>query len=143
MNNLIIKEDSGHLRISPTQQLKINEEFRLLNARDHLLPVKMTRFFQQKIDEVTDFIDDRENMPDDAPGNIIQKYRNRMLFIPTSTCASHCQYCFHQDVLSEQHETGKKIFDKAILELDSYLSTHPDVEEVILSDGNNALEKLC
>ncbi|KER04634.1 radical SAM protein [Photorhabdus temperata] len=166
MNNLIIKEDTGHLRTSPTQQLKINEAFRLLNARDHLLPIKVTRFFQRKIDEeitalghtegplhrmvyptkerllvrapgeVADFVDDRENMPDDALGNIIQKYRNRMLFMPTSTCASHCQYCFRQDVLSEQHETGKKIFDKAILELDSYLSTHPDVEEVILSGGD-------
>ncbi|WP_242689407.1 4Fe-4S cluster-binding domain-containing protein [Photorhabdus cinerea] len=166
MNNLMIKEDTEHLRTNPTQQLKINEAFRLLNARDHLLPIKVTRFFQQKINEevaalghtegplhrmvyptkerllvrapgeVADFVDDRENMPEDASGNIIQKYRNRMLFMPTSTCVSHCQYCFRQDVLSEQHETGKAALNKSILELDTYLSTHPDIQEVILSGGD-------
>ncbi|WP_434524781.1 radical SAM protein [Photorhabdus asymbiotica] len=166
MNNLVIEKNFGHSRTIPAQQVKINEQFRLQNAYDNLLPIKVTRFFQQKIDEevaalghtegplhrmiyptkerllvrapgeVADFVDDRENMPEDAPGNIIQKYQNRMLFMPTSTCVSHCQYCFRQDVLSEQHETGKTELDKAILELGSYLSTHPDIQEVILSGGD-------
>ncbi|OCQ53978.1 hypothetical protein Ppb6_00703 [Photorhabdus australis subsp. thailandensis] len=73
MNNLVIEKNFGRSRISPAQQVKINEQ-------------------------------------------------------PASTCVSHYQYCFRQDVLSEQHETGKTALGKSILELDSYLSTHPDLD---------------
>lgn len=86
--------------------------------------------------EVADFVEDRGNMPINTPGTIIQKYRNRLLFMPTSTCAAHCLYCFRQDVLSEQHETGEAALKKAIQDLGTYLTHHRRVQEVILSGGD-------
>src|SRR5580658_10981846 len=102
-------------------QTEINQVFAKLSQRENLLPIKVTPFFQKKVQEevailghnegplhrivyptkerlnvrvlgeVPDFVDDRTNMPDLAPSTIIQKYKNRILFLPTSTCASHCQ----------------------------------------------------
>ena len=105
--------------------------------------------------EVRDWVDDRDNMPGgskggpdgpdgpDAPGDagtasgsIVQKYADRVLFMPTSTCAGHCQYCFRQDVLSEWHSGGTRALDAAVAELQDHLARHPDAREVILSGGD-------
>lgn len=136
-------------------------------AKTHgLLSVKVTPFYQKKIDEevavlghfggplartvypsderlslrapgeVADWVDDRSNMEDDAKDIFIQKYPDRVLFTPTSTCASHCLYCFRQDVLSEQKTGARKTIEEQCDVLIAHLNAHPDVREVILSGGD-------
>ncbi|ESW76199.1 hypothetical protein X772_32375 [Mesorhizobium sp. LSJC280B00] len=144
----------------------VNEQFEILRVRERLLPIKVSTFFKRKVDEeieqlghtegplhrmvyptnerlnirapgeVPDFVDDRVNMPPDTTGNIIQKYRDRILYMPTSTCVSHCQYCFRQDVLSEPQHSQRSMFIDSVEQLSGYLDTYTDAEEVILSGGD-------
>ncbi len=89
--------------------------------------------------EVADFVDDRANMPETSGPKskaIIHKYADRVLFMPTSSCASHCLYCFRQDVLSEAHEAGRSNLDQDLEALEAHLFAHPQAKEVILSGGD-------
>lgn len=136
-------------------------------AKTHgLLSVKVTPFYQRKIDEevaalghyegplartvypsaerltlrapgeVADWVDDRSNMEDDAKDIFIQKYPDRVLFTPTSTCAAHCLYCFRQDVLSQQKTAPRPSIEQQCDVLIKHLKAHPEVYEVILSGGD-------
>lgn len=77
-------------------------------------------------------------------GGIIQKYKSRILFTPTATCPVACRYCFRKNQLND-HDT---IFKQNSLQLREYLTTHPEINEVILTGGdplmlnNNNLLKL-
>lgn len=145
-------------------------EYDDLARREGLLPVKVSGFYRQKVEEelaalgglpgplyrvvhpvaerlfliapgeVADFVDDRSNMPAPADGPassaVIHKYADRVLFMPTAQCASHCLYCFRQDVLSEQHGAGGGRLDADLDALSTHLDRHPGVREVILSGGD-------
>ncbi|MBI3420062.1 MAG: 4Fe-4S cluster-binding domain-containing protein [Proteobacteria bacterium] len=67
---------------------------------------------------------------------LIQKYSDRMLFLPTSLCAAHCLYCFRQDVLSENKDRLEPGLDKKLKVLVQHLRKHPQTREVILSGGD-------
>ena|GEM_PF-584303 len=87
--------------------------------------------------EVRDWVDDRDNMPPaSASGAIVHKYADRVLFMPTSTCAAHCQYCFRQDVLAGWEARGMSAVQAAVAELLAHLEAHPAAREVILSGGD-------
>ncbi|MEM7402786.1 MAG: radical SAM protein [Myxococcota bacterium] len=148
------------------QQHSINQEFDRLSKSKQLLPIKVSSFFKKKIakelavlqhtqgplhrmvypsrdklslrapGEVRDFVDDRSNMPAGIANTIIQKYHNRILFLPTSVCAAHCQYCFRQDILSEQHINPIRALDQKLEQLQHYVQQRPHIEEVILSGGD-------
>lgn len=159
------KESSGKMSVERLKQTEINKLFNAISKKDNLLPIKVTPFFKKKVEEETlflghsegplhrivyptlerlnvrapgevpDFVDDRNNMPD-SNSFIIQKYENRLLFLPTSTCAAHCQYCFRQDVLSEQHDAQSEELNSKLNLLEQYLLEKPLVKEVILSGGD-------
>lgn len=155
-------------RTSAAEQTGLDTAYAALAARDRLLPIKVPAFYQRKLDEelavlghtegplhrmvrptrerfappaggeVADWVDDRSNMPVPGSKAIIHKYADRVLFMPTSVCAGHCQYCFRQDVLTDAHEEGGDLRGLAA-ELDrlvDYLKTKPDVSEVVLSGGD-------
>jgi len=144
----------------------INRDFQELSKQESLLPIKVTSFYRKKIEEeiaalghtegplhrvaypsrekievrapgeVADFVDDRHNMPKGIPDIIIRKYRERILFLPTSVCAGHCQYCFRQDVLSEQHGQVPIALEDKLRMLKEYLRDRKEIKEVILSGGD-------
>jgi lysine 2,3-aminomutase len=148
-----------------------------LAAEQRLLPVKVTPFYKAKVDaevaalggnhgplyravyptadrflrapnEVRDWVDDRSNMPGEGHGFIVQKYVDRVLFMPTSVCAAHCLYCFRQDVLTENKANDEAGLDAKLEALVEHLKARPDTREVILSGGDPmmlplaALEKI-
>ncbi len=149
-----------------TDQKTINEQFNSIALKYHLLPIKVTRFFQKKVDEevavlghnegplhrmvypsreridirdgqeVADFVEDKTNMPNDRSEFIIQKYKDRVLFLPTSNCAANCQYCFRQEILAENSEKQKNTVADQLKILDRYIDAHPAVTEIILSGGD-------
>ncbi len=128
------------IKISPFYGKKVEEEMGVLGHSNGplarcVLP-NMERFNLRAPGEVPDFVDDRQNMPDESPDTIVQKYTNRLLFFPTDICASHCQYCFRTSVLAEQHEKKLPSFEEKLEQLIEYLHAHPKVEEVILSGGD-------
>ncbi len=76
-----------------------------------------------------DPIGDKKN----AKGNgIIHRYKNRILFTPTTNCPVLCRYCFRKNELTEKDQVFKHSLDK----LAHYLSIHPEVNEVILTGGD-------
>jgi len=157
-----------HPTMETRDQSELNAAYNALALKEGLLPIKVAPFYQKKIEEevqglghrggplhrsvypteermtvrapgeVSDFVDDRENMPKGLRDTAVKKYRNRVLFFPTDTCIGHCQYCFRQDVLTELHGHDSEIpagngkVDKLI----AYLAEHPEVKEVILSGGD-------
>jgi lysine 2,3-aminomutase len=142
------------------------DDFNRQASAKNLLAVKMTPFYRKKVieeiaalgnsegplsrcviptreklelrapGEVADFVEDRVNMPASAHHTIVQKYRDRLLFLPAETCAAHCQYCFRTNVLTEQRCTEQLPLEAKIDQLIDYLGKHPEVEEVILSGGD-------
>jgi len=151
---------------TPVEQPLLDARFAKLASAERLLPIKVTPFFRRKVaaeiaalghtegplhrmvyptrerltlrapGEVRDWVDDRDNMPGASSGAIVQKYADRVLFMPTSTCAAHCQYCFRQDVLSDWEARGLAAVDAAMDELLAHLDAHPATREVILSGGD-------
>jgi KamA family protein len=144
----------------------LNSAYQSLAAREGLLPIKVTPFYQKKVDEevaalggthgplyravypveerltlhapneVKDWVGDRANMDQAGAGYIIQKYEDRVLFLPTSVCAAHCLYCFRQDVLSENKNSQEPGLDEKLEVLRQHLRVHPKTREVILSGGD-------
>lgn len=143
-----------------------NSTYGQLAQQVGLLPIKITPFYQKKIDaelaalgheggplhqlvypsaarlelqtghEVADWVDDRANMPLGQGAGIIHKYPDRILFTPTSHCAAHCLYCFRQDVLAQEKEESVSGVDAKLDSLVRYIATMPLVREVILSGGD-------
>ena len=63
---------------------------------------------------------------------IIHRYKNRILFTPTTVCPIACRYCFRKNELSNHDE----LFDPDFLETLKYISHHPEINEVIFSGGD-------
>lgn len=151
--------------IQTDQEAEVHLAFDRLRRSHTLLPVKVTPFFQKKVEEeyrtiggmgplyrmvypteerlslkvpgeVPDFVEDKGNMPQDTPGSIIHKYPDRLLFMPTSICAAHCQYCFRQDILADPNVNFRSIFEQSVEDLVAYLGRNPGVSEVIVSGGD-------
>ncbi|MBI3419983.1 MAG: radical SAM protein, partial [Proteobacteria bacterium] len=149
----------------PSRGGEILSSYERLAKSQGLLPVKVTPFYKKKIDEeiatlghtggplyramypveerftlrapgeVRDWVDDRAHMPE-GMNFLIQKYPDRMLFLPTSQCAAHCLYCFRQDVLSENKDRPEPGLDEKLEALLRHLRKHPQTREVILSGGD-------
>ncbi len=78
---------------------------------------------------VTDPLD--EESANHIPG-VLHKYQSRFLLTLTGACAVHCRYCFrrhfpYQDNLPKNDDW---------LNIQAYLSTQPQINEVILSGGD-------
>jgi lysine 2,3-aminomutase len=63
---------------------------------------------------------------------IIHRYKNRLLFNPTTICPINCRYCFRKNELFNNLD----IFKSNLESLAEYLINHPEVEEVILTGGD-------
>ncbi len=63
---------------------------------------------------------------------IIHRYKNRILFTPTTICPIICRYCFRKNELYSNDD----IFKKSLLGLKEYLANSPEVNEVILTGGD-------
>ena len=71
-----------------------------------------------------------DNQFSSIPG-LIHKYRNRALIIASRSCSIHCQYCFRKNFEYKVHD----IFSN-LEEIVSYLKSHIEIDEVILSGGD-------
>lgn len=63
---------------------------------------------------------------------IIHRYKNRLLFSPTTVCPVNCRYCFRKNELAHNDEVLKG----KLSALCAYLDSHPEVQEVILTGGD-------
>ena len=63
---------------------------------------------------------------------LIHRYKNRALFMPTTICPVHCRYCFRKNELNEDGQLFHRDFVKTL----DYLTAHPEIEEIIFTGGD-------
>lgn len=63
---------------------------------------------------------------------LVSKYRGRVLWMLTGSCAIHCRYCFRRHLPYSQMASGIR-GSEAVLD---WLRAHSDIGEVILSGGD-------
>ena len=77
-----------------------------------------------------DPLEENADMP--VPG-LVHRYPDRALLIVTTTCASYCRHCTRKRVAgTRQHSISARRFQQAA----AYLSTHPEISDVIVSGGD-------
>lgn len=145
---------------------EFEEEYNKLVESESILPIKITDFYKKKvIEEISkigkggplyksviptqekiniktsvetrDYVEENKHMPIDGVDYVIRKYEDRLVFIITDVCFSHCQYCFRTYNLSKLQKSNLKetIYNK-IKVLKQYLVEHSEVKEVIFSGGD-------
>jgi EF-P beta-lysylation protein EpmB len=112
--------------------IKIPKEFfnliDLANPDDPLLKQVSPVINEGETQFKKDPLDD--NQFSKIPG-LIHKYINRALIIASRSCSIHCQYCFRKNFEYKVHD----IFSN-LEEIVSYLKSHIEIDEVILSGGD-------
>jgi lysine 2,3-aminomutase len=63
---------------------------------------------------------------------IIHRYKNRALFLPTFTCPVICRFCFRKNQLNPSADIFQKNFDQALI----YLKKNESINEVIFTGGD-------
>lgn len=63
---------------------------------------------------------------------LIHRYDNRVLFMPTSVCPVVCRYCFRKNELYNDEQLFQAEFEKTL----NYLKNHPEINELIFSGGD-------
>ena len=151
------------------QQNIINQTYTDAVNKHKLLPIKVTPFFQRKIDkevkflghtcgplhriaypshdrlnikdakERADFVNDAFNMQNTLTGIAIQKYQDRIIFFTTNECIAHCQYCFRQSFLADKQAQNKTNILNKLEKFITYLKATQKITEVILSGGEPML----
>lgn len=89
------------------------------------VPQKLERNQTGHSDPIGDQVHAKKN-------GIIHRYKNRLLFNPTTVCPVNCRYCFRKNELFGQTD----IFKSSLEKLCEYLLENPKVEEVILTGGD-------
>ncbi|MBH0065572.1 EF-P beta-lysylation protein EpmB [Psychrobacter sp. SZ93C1] len=88
---------------------------------------------QQEQIKVTGYVADplHENTQNPVKG-MLHKYQSRVLLTITGACAIHCRYCFRQHFDYSANMPTADAKENII----SYITEHPEVNEVILSGGD-------
>ena len=63
---------------------------------------------------------------------IVHRYKNRLLLMPTPVCPVACRYCFRKNELSPTDALFRPNLEEAL----AYIASRPEVDEVILSGGD-------
>ncbi len=145
---------------------ELQEKYQQLVEKDNLLPIKISNFYMKKLIEeidaigiggplyrsvvpvkdkielktsveTRDYVEEDKHNPVENCDYIIQKYKDRLVFIITDVCFAHCQYCFRTYNLSKfQQSNLKETIKNKILVLKNYLQSQPNIKEVIFSGGD-------
>jgi len=112
------------------------------NAEDPLLLQVLPTLKERQTSGSKDPVGDINAML--TPG-LLHKYHGRALLVTTGACAIHCRYCFRRHFPYAENSSQLSNWQNAL----SYLKTHPEIREVILSGGDPLvlddakLENLC
>ncbi len=134
--------------------------------KDNLLPIKISDYYKEKVleevsvigkggplyrsvvpicekldvktsNETRDYVEEGKHNPVKDCDYIIKKYDDRLVFLITDVCLSHCMYCFRSYNLAKFQKSNLKetIINKVKI-LKEYLLSNPEVKEVIFSGGD-------
>jgi lysine 2,3-aminomutase len=77
-----------------------------------------------------DPLEEDEDMP--VPG-LVHRYRDRALFIITTTCSSYCRHCTRKRVAGSRECS---VSARRLQQAAAYLAAHPEISDVIVSGGD-------
>lgn len=84
-------------------------------------------------EELLDPVGEEKTMP---VKGLVHRYPDRVLFLVTSHCASYCRYCTRSRLVSNAQEYDfHPNFENAL----SYIESHPEIRDVLLSGGDPLL----
>jgi lysine 2,3-aminomutase len=78
---------------------------------------------------LVDPIGDQRHSP---TAQLIHRYKNRVLFMPTTVCPVMCRYCFRKNELQDNLDLFTADFEKTLV----YLHEHDEINELIFSGGD-------
>jgi lysine 2,3-aminomutase len=64
--------------------------------------------------------------------NLVHRYPNRVLWLVSTECASHCRFCTRKRRWKEPQPMTEEHFQRTL----DYISSHREVEDVLLSGGD-------
>lgn len=68
-----------------------------------------------------------------AAPRLTHRYKDRALLHVTNLCPMYCRFCFRKNLMNERDEN---LYAGGFDEAFAYLSSHPEIEEVILTGGD-------
>lgn len=80
--------------------------------------------------EVSDPLGEKSH---EVSSGLIHRYKDRVLFLVTDTCALYCRHCFRRDFIDQKSATYT---EEAIKSAVDYIREHQEVHEIILSGGD-------
>jgi lysine 2,3-aminomutase len=93
------------------------------------------QFLPQEIETTQEgLVDPIGDMIHAKSAQLIHRYDNRALLIPTTICPVNCRYCFRKNEL-----TGNEFFAQDKEQTLNYLQAHSEIEEVIFTGGDPLL----
>jgi lysine 2,3-aminomutase len=119
--------------------LDVATDYPLLVPRNLALLIKeqgpngaLARQFLPHADELseTGLLDPIGDEEYSKTSQLIHRYDNRALLIPTTVCPVHCRYCFRKNELQSD------MFANDVEATLNYLSANPQIEEVIFTGGD-------
>ncbi|MDO5054972.1 EF-P beta-lysylation protein EpmB [Pasteurella oralis] len=105
------------------------------NPKDPLFLQVMTA--NDEFLQVEGFIQDPLQEQNAVIPSVLHKYRNRLLLMVKGGCAVNCRYCFRRHFPYADNKGNKANWQKAL----EYISTRPEIEEVIFSGGDPLMAK--
>jgi len=131
-----------------------DERNALMRAAGEALPLSITPYYASLLDGVdasqplrrtvipvvSEYIhtageaDDPLGEDQDSPvSGIVHRYPDRVLFLVTDFCSTHCRYCTRSRMVGGHHELfSDDRWDRGI----DYIAGHPDVRDVLISGGD-------
>jgi lysine 2,3-aminomutase len=121
---------------------KIEEQYRvlvspyylsLIQANDPNDPIAKMAFPTAAEASTAGLRDPIGDLAQQAAPRLTHRYEDRALLHVTNLCPMYCRFCFRKNLMNEREEelyAGN--FDEAF----SYISAHPEIEELILTGGD-------
>lgn len=109
--------------------LHLAERIKLLGLQS---PLALQFLPHQNEENAMGFVDPIGDQVHQKTKQLIHRYHNRALFIPTLNCPVICRYCFRKNELY----ADEAIFKQDLEETKTYLLDHPEIEEIIFTGGD-------
>lgn len=97
---------------------------------DHPLRKTVLKPEQDVVSSIHENIDPLGEKDDSPVRGVIHRYPDRVLFLVTNFCATHCRYCTRARI------SGEKDFKYNLNEVISYIRDHKMIRDVLISGGD-------
>ena len=118
------------VRITPYYMSLIDRNDSSQPLRRTVVPVEAE--FEERPGQTADPLHEDNHSP--VPG-LVHRYPDRVLFLVSAICASHCRYCTRSRMISERRQpeaVSRSRWERAL----DYIAEHHEVRDVLLSGGD-------